>query len=78
LARFKVGFDAQGCAGDKAQLYSNGGWSLDLSQAVTDRALFHLDNCYYIPQVNFKVRWRSSMFRRTRHFADLADHKGCW
>ncbi len=55
LARFKVGFDAQGMLlAVKAQLYSNGGWSLDLSQAVTDRALFHLDNCYYIPQVEFQ------------------------
>src|SRR5262249_7720360 len=25
-----------------------------LSQAVTDRALFHLDNCYYIPSVEFR------------------------
>ena len=34
-------------------LVSNGGWSLDLSRAVTDRAVFHLDNAYYIPQVEF-------------------------
>ncbi len=55
LARFKVGFDGEGkLLAVKAQLYSNGGWSLDLSQAVTDRALFHLDNCYYIPQVEFR------------------------
>jgi xanthine dehydrogenase molybdopterin binding subunit/xanthine dehydrogenase small subunit len=55
LARFKVGFDSQGMLlGLKAKLYSNGGWSLDLSQAVTDRALFHLDNCYYIPQIEFQ------------------------
>ncbi|HZQ47733.1 MAG TPA: xanthine dehydrogenase molybdopterin binding subunit, partial [Verrucomicrobiae bacterium] len=55
LARFKIGFDAQGMLlALKAQLYSNGGWSLDLSQAVTDRALFHLDNCYYIPHVEIQ------------------------
>ena len=55
LAQFQAGFDAQGkLLAVKAQLYSNGGWSLDLSQAVTDRALFHLDNCYYLPQVEFQ------------------------
>lgn len=35
------------------QVYSNGGWSHDLSIAVLDRALFHVDNVYSIP--NFKV-----------------------
>jgi xanthine dehydrogenase/oxidase len=33
-------------------LYSNGGWALDLSGAVMDRALFHVDNCYKFP--NFR------------------------
>ncbi len=57
LARFKAVYDAQGMLlALQAQLYSNGGWSLDLSQAVTDRALFHLDNCYYIPQVEIQGR----------------------
>ena len=37
-----------------AHLYSNAGWSLDLSQAVMDRALFHSDNCYQWP--NQKVQ----------------------
>ncbi len=32
-----------------AKLYSNAGWSLDLSQAVMDRALFHADNVYQWP-----------------------------
>ena len=34
-------------------LFANAGWSLDLSSAITDRALFHLDNAYYIPHVDF-------------------------
>ena len=55
LAQFKVGFDADGLLrAAQVQLTSNGGWSQDLSQAVTDRALFHLDNCYYIPAVEFR------------------------
>ncbi len=57
LAKFKVGFDADGILlATKAQLFSNGGWALDLSQAVTDRALFHFDNCYYIPNVELQGR----------------------
>ena len=55
LARFKVGFDAEGrLLAARVHLYSNGGWAMDLSQAVTDRALFHLDNAYYIPAVEFR------------------------
>jgi xanthine dehydrogenase molybdopterin-binding subunit B len=54
LARFNIGFDSDGrLLAAKVRLLSNGGWSRDLSQAVTDRALFHLDNCYYIPAVEF-------------------------
>jgi len=54
LARFNIGFDSEGrLLAAKIHLLSNGGWSRDLSQAVTDRALFHLDNCYYIPAVEF-------------------------
>ena len=33
----------------EVQLYSNAGFSLDLSQAVMDRALFHVDNVYKWP-----------------------------
>jgi xanthine dehydrogenase molybdopterin binding subunit/xanthine dehydrogenase small subunit len=55
LARFRVGFDQEGfLQAVKIDLYSNGGWTLDLSRAVTDRAVFHLDNGYYIPNVEFK------------------------
>ena len=57
LAKFKIGFDADGMLlAAKAQIFSNGGWALDLSQAVTDRALFHFDNCYYIPNVELQGR----------------------
>jgi xanthine dehydrogenase molybdopterin binding subunit/xanthine dehydrogenase small subunit len=57
LAQFEIGFDADGVLrAAKIGLISDGGWSLDLSQAVTDRALFHLDNSYYIPAVEFSGR----------------------
>src|SRR2546423_578699 len=51
LAKFRVGYDREGLLrAAKIEIYSNGGWTLDLSRAVTDRALFHLDNGYYIPR----------------------------
>ena len=54
LAKFKVGYNTAGdLLAAKIELISNGGWSLDLSMPVTDRALFHLDNAYYIPVVEF-------------------------
>jgi xanthine dehydrogenase large subunit len=57
LARFDVGFDPEGrFEALSVELTSNGGWSLDLSQSICDRALFHLDNAYYIPSVHFTGR----------------------
>jgi xanthine dehydrogenase molybdopterin binding subunit/xanthine dehydrogenase small subunit len=57
LGKFRAGFDATGLLlAAKVDLFSNGGWSLDLSRAITDRALFHLDNAYYIPNVEFSGR----------------------
>jgi xanthine dehydrogenase molybdopterin binding subunit/xanthine dehydrogenase small subunit len=53
-SRFSVGYDKEGLIlAANVELYSDGGWSLDLSQPVLDRALFHLDNGYYIPAVRF-------------------------
>lgn len=52
LARFAAGFDDQGrIQGLKLSLYSDGGWSLDLSEPVLARALFHCDNAYFIPSL---------------------------
>jgi xanthine dehydrogenase large subunit len=52
LARFRAGFTP---AGDlqalMVQLFSDGGWSLDLSAPILARAMFHLDNCYRLPHV---------------------------
>ena len=57
FARYKVGFSNEGdFSAAKVELFSNGGWSLDLSMPVTDRAMFHLDNAYYIPHVEFSGR----------------------
>jgi xanthine dehydrogenase large subunit len=49
---WEVGFDAQGrVLALKADLYSDGGWAADLSLSILDRALFHVDNAYWLPCV---------------------------
>jgi xanthine dehydrogenase molybdopterin binding subunit/xanthine dehydrogenase small subunit len=54
FARWEVGFDDQGMLlAAKVDLTADGGWALDLSESICDRAVFHLDNAYYIPAVNF-------------------------
>src|SRR5260370_16190900 len=54
LANFEVGFNERGqIRGVRVKMVSDGGWSLDLSTAVTDRSLFHLDNAYYLPNAEF-------------------------
>jgi len=57
LARFDVGFTPDGrVLAVKAELFADGGWSLDLSRAIADRALFHLDNAYFIPAMECRGR----------------------
>lgn len=56
-SKFEVGHDADGrVLAAHVELVSDGGWSLDLSQPIIDRALFHLDNAYYLPAVHFTGR----------------------
>lgn len=56
-ATFDVGFDGDGrVLGAKIDLVSDGGWALDLSESICDRAVFHLDNAYYLPNVVFSGR----------------------
>src|SRR5579863_227867 len=53
LAKFVAGFDDRGVLrGVDLKLYSDGGWSLDLSDPVLWRALFHVDNAYLIPALD--------------------------
>jgi xanthine dehydrogenase large subunit len=52
LARYRAGFREDGCLeGVRISLYSDGGWSLDLSEPVLSRAMFHADNAYFLPSV---------------------------
>ncbi|MGP5388461.1 xanthine dehydrogenase molybdopterin binding subunit [Glutamicibacter arilaitensis] len=56
-ATWKIGFDEQGrFLGLDAQLTADGGWSLDLSEPVLTRAMCHIDNSYWIPNIRVKGR----------------------
>ncbi|MEM1164091.1 MAG: xanthine dehydrogenase molybdopterin binding subunit, partial [Pseudomonadota bacterium] len=47
---YQVGFDSDGrILGLRAEQFARCGWSTDLSNAIADRAMFHADNCYYLP-----------------------------
>ncbi|WP_122261782.1 xanthine dehydrogenase molybdopterin binding subunit [Ornithinimicrobium cerasi] len=56
-ARWRAGFDGEGrLEALEATLTSDGGWSLDLSEPVLARALCHVDNAYWIPDVRVTGR----------------------
>ncbi len=56
-SRYRAGFDAHGrILGFEVFTYADGGWSVDLSPAILDRALFHLANAYYVPSLRFEGR----------------------
>ena len=49
---YDVGFDAEGVISAlKLELASRCGASADVSPAINDRAMFHSDNCYFLPHV---------------------------
>jgi xanthine dehydrogenase/oxidase len=55
IGKYRVGAmkDGKVVAAD-VQLYNNGGYSLDLTEAVMDRGLFHMENAYKIPNLRAK------------------------
>jgi xanthine dehydrogenase large subunit len=55
VADYDVGFDEQGRIQAVDITYAaRCGWSADLSGPVTDRALFHADNCYFYDNVQLR------------------------
>jgi xanthine dehydrogenase large subunit len=56
-AVYRAGFDVAGrLTAVDVKLYSNGGCSTDLSFAVLERAMLHLDHAYYLPNVRIEGR----------------------
>ena len=57
---YDVGFDGDGrIQGIRFEQRARCGWSLDLSGAICDRAMFHADNAYYLPAaeiVSYRLR----------------------
>jgi len=57
LARWKVAVNKDGkLQALDADVFANAGWSQDLSGAVVDRALSHIDGCYRIPNIHVRGR----------------------
>jgi xanthine dehydrogenase large subunit len=51
--RYSAGFLSTGqIEALKIAFFSDGGWSLDLSEPIMWRSLFHCDNTYYLPNVD--------------------------
>ncbi|MFA6964879.1 xanthine dehydrogenase molybdopterin binding subunit [Bosea sp. (in: a-proteobacteria)] len=52
ICDYEIGFDDEGRIHAVDAVYAGRcGWNADLSGPVTDRALFHMDNCYFYPAV---------------------------
>jgi xanthine dehydrogenase large subunit len=57
LAKYDAGFAPNGRLNAVCiQLFSDGGWSLDLSEPVMWRSMFHIDNAYKLPAVDVTGR----------------------
>jgi len=57
LARWKIAVNKDGkLQALDADVFANAGWSQDLSGAVVDRALSHIDGCYRIPNIHVRGR----------------------
>lgn len=53
-SRYRAGLDARGrLLALEVELVADGGWSVDLSPAILDRGMFHLDNGYFVPNLRF-------------------------
>ena len=52
LVRYSAGFSSTGqLEALKLAFFSDGGWSLDLSEPIMWRSLFHCDNAYFVPNL---------------------------
>lgn len=93
LARWKVAVNKNGkLQALDADVFCNAGWSQDLSAAVVDRSLSHIDNCYLIPNIHVRGRLAKTntvsntafrgfggpqgMFIAESYMEEVADHIG--
>ncbi|GAA1637799.1 MULTISPECIES: xanthine dehydrogenase molybdopterin binding subunit [Brevibacterium] len=65
---WRIGFDDDGrILALEATLTADGGWSLDLSEPVLTRAMCHIDNAYWVP--NIRVHGRIAKCHKTSQTA---------
>ena len=91
LGVWKVGVNKDGkIQALEASVFNNGGWSQDLSAAVVDRGLSHIDGCYNIPNIHVQGRicktntvsnsafrgfgGPQGMFIAEQYMSEVADH----
>lgn len=67
LIEYEAGFDGEGrLLGVRFVQHARCGWSLDLSRAICDRAMFHADNAYFVPAMEVvSHRWRTNTCSNT-------------
>lgn len=60
---YEVGFNEQGqILGLDVMFNADGGAALDLSMAILERALFHIDNAYFLPSVRVQgLVWKTNI-----------------
>ncbi|HEX4926051.1 MAG TPA: molybdopterin cofactor-binding domain-containing protein [Bdellovibrionales bacterium] len=74
---YKVGFDDDGrILALDAQLFSDGGAYADLSTAIMERAMLHIDNAYYIPHVRVTGQVCRTNFHPHTAFRGFGGPKG--
>lgn len=57
MGKWKVGVNKDGkLQALDVDVFNNAGWSFDLSAAVCERAMSHIDGCYKIPNVHIRGR----------------------
>jgi xanthine dehydrogenase large subunit len=57
VSKWRAAVAADGAIlGLDARLWADGGWSLDLSGPIVDRAMFHVDNACFLPAVRIEGR----------------------
>jgi xanthine dehydrogenase large subunit len=63
LSRYEAGFDDEGrLLAVKIELNSDGGATVDLSFAIMQRAMLHVDNAYFIPNLSVTGRvWKTNL-----------------
>ncbi len=64
---YEVGFDEKGMIlGLDVMFNADGGAALDLSMAILERALFHIDNAYFLPSVRVQgLVWKTNITSNT-------------